>query len=131
MHFARISLALAGICLTLLPSRALAQIQLEPVVSNLTSPVFVGHAGDGLNRLFIVEQAGKIKVLQQGASTPTDFLDLSAKISTGIAISAATKRLRPRSRHPVAKAASRPSPPPSANESTVVSSATPPVLRAP
>ena len=35
--------------------------------SGLSSPVFVGHAGDGTNRLFIVEQAGVIRVLQPGA----------------------------------------------------------------
>ena len=48
--------------ITFLPASALAQtIQLSTVVSGLSSPVFVGNAGDGLNRLFIVEQAGIIK----------------------------------------------------------------------
>jgi glucose/arabinose dehydrogenase len=50
------------------------------VVSGLSSPLFVGHAGDGTNRLFIVEQGGIIKVLQPGNSTPTVFLDVSAKL---------------------------------------------------
>jgi Glucose / Sorbosone dehydrogenase/Viral BACON domain/Putative binding domain, N-terminal len=57
-----------------------AAIQLTPVVSGLSSPVFVGNAGDGSNRLFIVEQAGVIKVLQPGSSTPTVFLDIRAKV---------------------------------------------------
>jgi hypothetical protein len=59
------------------------QIQLSPVVSGLASPLFVGNAGDSLNRLFIVERAGVIKVLQPGESTPTDFLDIRAKIVSG------------------------------------------------
>ena len=39
----------------------------------------MGHAGDGSNRLFIVEQGGRIKVLQSDESVPTVFLDISAK----------------------------------------------------
>lgn len=72
--------------ITLLLSTASAlaqQIQLSTVVSGLSSPVFVGNAGDGSNRLFIVEQAGIIKVLQPGGSTPTVFLDIRANILSG------------------------------------------------
>jgi hypothetical protein len=68
--------------LLLTPVRASA-IQLVPVASGLASPVFVGHAGDGSNRLFILEQAGIVKVLQPGASTPTDFLDIRTRILSG------------------------------------------------
>src|SRR5262249_971589 len=39
--------------------------------------------GDGSNRLFIIEQAGIIKVLQPGTSTPTIFLDIRSKILSG------------------------------------------------
>ena len=65
------------------PTAALSQIQLVPVVSGLTSPVFVGHADDSLNRLFIVEQAGVIKVLQMGDEEPTTFLDIRGDILAG------------------------------------------------
>jgi glucose/arabinose dehydrogenase len=58
-------------------------IQLEPVVTGLTSPVFVTNAHDGSNRLFIVEQAGTIKVLQPGSSTPTVFLNISTLVLSG------------------------------------------------
>jgi hypothetical protein len=61
----------------------LAAIQLVPVVTGLSSPVFVGHAGDATNRLFIIEQAGIIKVLQPGSSSPTTFLDIRNKILFG------------------------------------------------
>jgi hypothetical protein len=74
-------IAAAILCLTV---PLLAAIQLVPVVSSgLSSPLFVGHAGDGSNRLFIVERAGIIKVLQPGASTPTVFLDIRSRIVSG------------------------------------------------
>jgi hypothetical protein len=57
-----------------------AAIQLTQIVSGLASPLFVGNAGDNSNRLFIVEQAGVIKVLQPGSSTPTVFLDIRSKV---------------------------------------------------
>jgi glucose/arabinose dehydrogenase len=63
------------------PSPLLAQFQLTPVATGLSNPVFVGHAGDGTQRLFIVEQDGIILVLQSGQPTPTIFLDIRSKIS--------------------------------------------------
>jgi hypothetical protein len=53
------------------------------VLSGLNSPVLVTNARDGSNRLFIVEQSGRIKVLQPGASQPTVFLDIATKIVSG------------------------------------------------
>jgi glucose/arabinose dehydrogenase len=61
----------------------LAAIQLVPVASALSQPVFVGHAGDSTGRLFIVERAGVIKVLQPGSSTPTIFLDINGLVVDG------------------------------------------------
>jgi glucose/arabinose dehydrogenase len=58
-------------------------IQLQPVVSGLSSPVFVTNAHDGTNRLFIVEQGGLIKVLQPGATTPTVFANLTTFVTSG------------------------------------------------
>jgi Glucose / Sorbosone dehydrogenase/Putative binding domain, N-terminal len=64
-------------------SPVFAAIQLVPVVSGLSSPVFVTNAGDGSNRLFIVEQGGTIRVMQPGATTPTLFLDIRTKVVAG------------------------------------------------
>jgi hypothetical protein len=75
--------AVAVIAALSVPTAALSQIQLVSVVSGLSSPLFVGNADDSLNRLFIVEQAGVIKVLQPGDSEPTVFLDIRARILTG------------------------------------------------
>lgn len=67
--------------------RASAQtvIQLVPVASGLSSPLYVTSARDGSNRLFIVEQPGRIKILAQGAAAPlqTPFLDISSKVLSG------------------------------------------------
>lgn len=57
-------------------------IGLRPVVSSLNNPVYMTHAGDGSNRMFIVEQRGKIKVLQPGALAPTIFLDVTPLVSS-------------------------------------------------
>jgi glucose/arabinose dehydrogenase len=46
----------------------------------VTRPVLLRNAKDGSRRLFIVQQTGIIKVLQPGAATPTDFINLSSKI---------------------------------------------------
>jgi hypothetical protein len=43
--------------------------------------VFVGHAGDGSHRLFTLEQAGIIRVLQPDQSAGTIFLDIRSKIT--------------------------------------------------
>ena len=79
-HCVRGFVAVLSLCLSPLLDAA---IQLTPVVSGLSSPVFVANAGDGTNRLFIVEQAGVVRVLQPGASTPTTFLDIQAKVVAG------------------------------------------------
>ena len=65
-------------------SPAMAAVQLIPVVtSGIASPTFVGHAGDGSNRLFILEQAGLIDVLQPGSTMPTVFLDIRGNVKSG------------------------------------------------
>ena len=58
-------------------------IQLQPMLTGLSSPVLVTNARDSSNRLFIVERSGRIKVVQPDATTATDFLNLSTKIVTG------------------------------------------------
>ncbi|MEE9533796.1 MAG: PQQ-dependent sugar dehydrogenase [Acidimicrobiia bacterium] len=55
-------------------------IELEPVASGLTAPLGVTHAGDGSGRLFIWEQSGQIRIVQDGQLLPTPFLDISDKL---------------------------------------------------
>ena len=76
---------IAGLCLSgnragARTNTAQAAAPLVPVLSGLTGPLYLTSAHDGSNRLFVVEQDGRIKVLQPGATTPTLFLDITAKV---------------------------------------------------
>ncbi|MBS1795373.1 MAG: PQQ-dependent sugar dehydrogenase [Acidobacteria bacterium] len=54
--------------------------RLQTFQTGLTRPILLRNARDGSRRIFIVQQSGIIKVLQPGATTPTDFINLSSKI---------------------------------------------------
>ncbi len=58
-------------------------LALESVVSGLSEPVFAGHAGDGSGRLFIVEQAGRIRIFQNGTLLAAPFLDIRSRVTSG------------------------------------------------
>lgn len=58
-------------------------LQLEPFLTGLSAPMFITSARDSTNRLFILEQAGRIRVRQPGATTTTVFLDITAKVLSG------------------------------------------------
>ena len=64
-----------------------AQLSLENAFPNLSfsSPVFLTNAGDGSDRIFIVEQAGKIKVFQNSSSAQVSktFLDITDRVTSG------------------------------------------------
>jgi glucose/arabinose dehydrogenase len=56
-------------------------LKLQPVsTGELVTPVGMAVANDGSNRLFIVDQRGKIQIMQNGVLNPTPFLDLSSKL---------------------------------------------------
>ena len=62
------------------PNAAAAPVlELEPVVTGLAGPVLVTHAGD--ERLFIVEQTGRIRVLSGG--NVLTFLDIEDRVLDG------------------------------------------------
>jgi len=61
-----------------------APIALEPVVTaGLRQPLFVTHAGDGSERLFVLEQRGAIRIVQNGALLGEPFLDITLKVRAG------------------------------------------------
>ena len=76
-------LSLAAFLIGSLAIGVLAQttVVLQPFLTGLSSPVFITNAKDGTNRLFVVQQRGIIKVVQPGSTTPTDFINLSSKVS--------------------------------------------------
>jgi glucose/arabinose dehydrogenase len=64
------------------PPTTAAGIRLVEVAAGLDQPLYVAApAGDA--RLFVVEQTGKIRIVQNGALLAAPFLDVSAKITSG------------------------------------------------
>ncbi len=53
------------------------------VASGLSNPVFVTHAPGDLERLFIIEQRARIRILRNGTVLPTAFLDIGTLVSGG------------------------------------------------
>lgn len=51
-------------------------MKLERVLHSLHYPVGIVNAADGSNRLFIVQQGGKIIIVKDGSALPTPFLDV-------------------------------------------------------
>ena len=57
-------------------------VRLAEVASGLSSPVHLAvPPGDA--RLFVVEQPGRIRIIQNGVLLPTPFLDIVAKVGSG------------------------------------------------
>jgi glucose/arabinose dehydrogenase len=63
------------------PSRI--HLGLRAVVSGLSSPLLVTHAGDGSGRLFVVEKTGKVRIVKNGSLVAAPFIDLSRSVSGG------------------------------------------------
>lgn len=57
-------------------------ISFSPVVSGLSAPTVITHAGDGSNRIFVAERAGRIRIIKSGVLLATPFLDISARINS-------------------------------------------------
>lgn len=56
------------------------EIELDDIVTGLSQPVAGANAGDGSGRLFIVEQKGRIRIVQDGALVTDPFLDISSRV---------------------------------------------------
>jgi len=59
-----------------------ANYQWAPVITGLNSPVGITSAKDGSGRLFVIEQAGVIRILQNGQILPTPFLDIRNQVGS-------------------------------------------------
>jgi glucose/arabinose dehydrogenase len=74
---------LAFICLGIFQLGFAQTIQLTQVASGFSSPVDIKHCND--DRLFVVEQSGRIRILPAGSTTAlaTPFLDISGPVNSG------------------------------------------------
>ena len=52
------------------------------VTAGLERPLFLTHAGDASRRLFVVEQPGAIRIIEQGVLRKAPFLDLRDRVLT-------------------------------------------------
>ncbi len=57
-------------------------IDLAPAANGMVAPILGVPSNDGSNRLFIVDQTGKVFIIQNGQLLPTPFLDVSSEIVT-------------------------------------------------
>ncbi|MAS37876.1 MAG: glucose dehydrogenase [Anaerolineaceae bacterium] len=77
-----------------------SQYQLTEYVSGLSRPLYLTHAGDGSNRLFVLEQAGRIIIVSDGTVNSTPFLDISNLSSQDILSSYSERGLLGLAFHP-------------------------------
>ena len=75
-----VALAAGG---TSVASRGATGPRLVPVVRGLDTPVFVTQAPGEPNRLYVVEQEGVIRVVENGRVRSTPFLDIRSRIVAG------------------------------------------------
>ncbi len=65
---------------------SLAEMQLRPVFTQLSfsRPIYLFHAADNSNRIFVVEKAGIIKVFQndENIESATTFLDIRSSVNS-------------------------------------------------
>jgi glucose/arabinose dehydrogenase len=61
-----------------------ASVKLVTVVDGFDRPLYLTGAGDGSNRLFVVEQSGKIWIVKNGQKSDAPFLDVSKLLSAEV-----------------------------------------------
>jgi len=57
------------------------EVRLERVFQGFNDPVYLTHAGDGSERLFIVEQRGRVLAIRDGKVQDQPFLDIRNRVS--------------------------------------------------
>ncbi|MCC6791016.1 MAG: PQQ-dependent sugar dehydrogenase, partial [Thermomicrobiales bacterium] len=57
-------------------------LALEEVATGFAKPTQIANAGDGSNRLFIVEKPGVINIIRDGVVLPEPFLDINRLVKT-------------------------------------------------
>jgi glucose/arabinose dehydrogenase len=63
------------------PTTPINSIRLEPVLSGgLVNPLYLTHADD--ERLFVVEQVGRVQIIENGRLRPQPFIDLRDRVGS-------------------------------------------------
>ncbi|MCC6616965.1 MAG: PQQ-dependent sugar dehydrogenase [Anaerolineae bacterium] len=70
----------------------LSGVVLNEIASGFSRPLFLTHAGDGSDRLFVVEQGGRIWILGADGRLDTPFLDVSSLVSPAANAAGYTER---------------------------------------
>ena len=65
------------------PAPGPADVRLQEVATGLDFPVLVTTPPGDMDRLFVVEKSGKIRIIRNGSVVSTPFLDVGALISDG------------------------------------------------
>lgn len=55
-------------------------VRLDEVVGGLNTPVSIANASDGSGRLFVVEKAGRIRIVRNGQLVERPFLDITSRV---------------------------------------------------
>lgn len=64
------------------PDATVPTLSLTQVVDGLAAPIHATGAGDGSGRIFVVEKAGRIRIVSQGALREQPFLDISSLVGS-------------------------------------------------
>ncbi len=59
------------------------ELSLQPFLEDFEAPLLFTSSGDGTGGMFVVEQGGRIKVVEPGSTTGEVFLDLSEETQAG------------------------------------------------
>ncbi len=65
------------------PDLASVHVATETVVDGLSSPLWVTAVPDDTGRLFVAQQGGQIRIVQDGQLLPTPYLDISDRVQAG------------------------------------------------
>ena len=74
-------LVLSWTCPSAAAALAGVTVTLEPVAGGLDLPVGLTHASNGSGRLFVLEQAGRIRVIRDSQVLAAPFLELTSRVA--------------------------------------------------
>jgi uncharacterized protein (TIGR03437 family) len=72
---------IAGLSLALVSSAQ--EIRLSQIVSGVSAPTDIAHAGDGSGRIFVVQQNGIVRIVRDGSLVAQPFLDITSRTQGG------------------------------------------------